>query len=363
MLTCPICGFRNPDANDTCFRCSAILKRNPELVEEAIERADRKHQLYARRQLWAAPLERFFESRFYERLNALPDDDRYRYPFTAGLLSIILPGLGHFYVGQPLKGVIFAGTGILFIIAALITIHATWSNYLLFAMLVFWTSAWGSSLAAAMRANGATLVRRHIYALFFAGIMLLGFFMVVGQYLGLGFISLEKITAKGMAPSLVQGERVAFSAVPLWFRDPRVNEIIKFDPPRFNAQIKSDSISINIKRYYQRLLGVGGDHLKKVGDQIWRNGQLLKPDQLPFGLETMGDFEFTVPADRYYAPITRIPEADMLAAMWGAPDVPYIGADGYVFSFWDGYPYITEDMIWAKGLAIIDPPPRRQWLP
>jgi signal peptidase I len=363
MIICPVCGFRNPDANDQCFRCSALLKRKAELVDEAFDRADQKQKRLARRQIWAGPLERLRDDPFVQKLNALPDDDHYRYPFTAGLLSIIFPGLGHIYAGQRLKGFLLAAVTATLLGITAESLRASWSNYFLFALLLYWLMVWASSVATAMRANGDTLVIRHVMALFFGGMMLLGGTLVAGQYLGLGIISVEKITTDAMMPSLERGERVLFSGVPLWFRAPRRGEIISFDPPRFDVQRGEDAISMNISRYFQRVVGLPGDKLKREGYQFWRNGELLTREQLPFGVDTMGDLDLIVPPGMVYAPLTYLPEADIMGALSGAPHVPYYGAEGFVFVGWKEYPFVPVDSVERKGIAVIDPPARREWLP
>ncbi len=368
MIVCPVCEFRNPDANEQCFRCSAILKRNADFVDEAFKRADKKASSHLRGQLWRAPLERIQSHRWVQRLNEYEEYDpgRYRYPFTAGLLSILLPGLGHLYAGQPVKGKALIPVGIAFYVIAVLTLTQPWSNYFLFGMMLFWMVIWGSSVAVALTLNGASTVRRHVIALFFAAMFLVGMAGMLGQFFGLTVISLQKITSSNMAPALVRGERVLFSPVPLWYREPHNDEVIMFDPPRFTAErageVANTVVSINIRRYYQRVLGREGDHLRKVGDQIWRNRQLLGADQLPFGLEVMGDFDLIVPKDRLFAPVTRIPEPDMMAAFTGAPNVRYYGEPGYAFIGWEGSPFIGSDIVAEVGIAVVNPPERRRWL-
>jgi len=363
MIICPVCGFRNPDANDKCFRCSALLKRNPELIRESFESADRKRKLRERGQWLAIHLDQFRESGWYRRLNRVPDDDRYRYPFTAGLLGILWPGLGHIYGGQPIKAAMLALIALACVVAAVLTIHQPWSNWILGALLFFWLWTWAASVALSMRANGAHLQFRHEVALVFAAMFLLGTTLTVSQYLGLGFLSIEKVTSQNMRPGFEPGERLLFFSVPYWFRQPRINEVILYDPPRFSAESGKDVVSLNIKKYYQRVVGVAGDRIEKRGTEMFRNAQQIPQEQLPFGAETMGDFSVVVPEGMIFAPVTRIPEPDMLAALQGAPRINYMGDPSWIFHGWEGFPCIDASLPTAKGIAILDPPHRRRWLP
>lgn len=363
MIICPVCGFRNPDANDSCFRCAALLKRDRAEVVARVEKADKKFKVHQRRQRWFGLIQRLRDSSWFQRLNALPDDERYRYPFTAGLLSIIWPGLGYLYLGQRAKALILMVSASVLISVALWTLREPWSNHYLFVLLMVWTAIWAGSVATAMRANGASLVWRHGLALWFAALFLVGTALAGAQFFGMNVFSLQKITTSSMAPYLVPGERVVFSNMAYLFRQPRRDEFIMFDPPRLEVQTsKGDAISLNIRRYYQRVVAVEGDQIRKVRGQMWRNEEPLTAEQLPFGVDVLPDFDLTVPPGHIYAPITYVPEPDMLASLTGAPTLAYLGEPGTVVIGWEEYPFLAVEHVQGRGVVVVDPPEKRQWL-
>lgn len=291
---------------------------------------------------------------------AVPENGPFRYPFTAGLLSII-PGAGHWYAGQTAKAALLFVVGAACIAFAAATFQQPWSNYVLLALLIFWLLVWADSVAMAAQANGDRWHFRNTLALWFAAMMLVGLSISATQFLGVNFVSLQKVTSDAMAPHIRDGDRVMFSSVPLWFRDPHVGEIVMFDPPLFSADRGQDRYSINIRKYFQRVLAGPGDAVAKRNGYFYRNGALVPPDDEPFNGRVLPDFDLVVPADSWFIPVTNIPE-DMLAGLLGAGSIGYVGEPGFSFSSWPEFAIIPEKDISAKGVAIIDPPPRRRFL-
>jgi len=360
MIVCPVCGFRNLDSNDRCFKCSALLKRDDALYKEAASTAARRNrgERYLRQLL--SPLDWLKHRPWFSAIFEVPDDGVFRYPFTAGLLSVV-PGMGHVYAGQMVKGILVFAIWIILLAIAAFTIYEDWSNWYLFALLLVWFFTWADAVGVAARRNGDTWRLRKTLALACGAMMIIGVTLTVTQYLGIGFLSLEKVGTDVLAPEVRKGERIAFSAVPLWFRSPRVGEIVMFDPPRFEAHRKNDIYSVNIKKYYQRVLGGPGDRLSKKGTAFYRNGQLMASDEIPFLGEKLPDFEVVVPEKSYFVPVTGIP-SDILATFAGAGKISYVGDPGFVFKDWPGFGIIPEDQIWSKGIGVISPPARRRWL-
>jgi signal peptidase I len=360
MIVCTICGFRNPDTNDRCFRCQALLKRNEEAMQEAKASAARKTRRLRYAYPIAAPLDWLRHRPWLSGIFAVPDHGQYRYPFTAGLLSL-LPGVGHWYAGQGIKGALVFMVWLALFVFALATIRQDWSNAVLFSLLMFWLLVWADSVAVAARANGDTWRFRKTLALVFGAMMIIGTSVSVGQYLGLGFVSLERVSNDAMQPAFRAGDRVFFTSVPLWIRDPAVGEIVSFDPPRFVATQKDDVYSINISRYFQRVVGAPGDRLVKKGNRYFRNGEELSAGQVPLGGDSLPDFDTVVPEGSYFIPVTGIPK-DMLSGISGAGLISHVGQPGFIFQRWPDFAMIPEEEIRGKGIAILSPPPRRQWL-
>ncbi len=348
------------DANLRCFRCSGLLKRDEDVVREATATADRKLKRQRMGQPLAAPLDWLRHQPWVANILAVPEDGPYKYPFTAGLLSL-MPGAGHWYTGQSVKGAVLFVAGAVFFAFAVTTFYQPLSNYVLFAMLLFWLLVWADSVAVAARCNGDRWQLRKTLALLFGAMMLVGFSVSVAQILGVNFMSLQKVSTDAMAPHIRNGDRVAFSGVPFWVRAPDIGEVVMFDPPRFTAERGADTYSINIRKYFQRVLGGPGDRIQKKGGRFYRNGALVALDAEPFNGGVLPDFDVFVPADSYLIPVTNIP-SDVLAGLLGAGPIGYVGEPGFVFIGWPEFAIVSRNDVWAKGVAVINPPPRRGWL-
>ena len=360
MLKCPVCGFRNPDANSRCFRCSGLLKRDKEVVEKAFAVSDRKSRKLNRDRLLMRPVDWLMHNRWVKSFSAIPENVPYRYPFTAGFLSTV-PGAGHWYVGQWVKGILFFITAAVIFVIAVMTLRSPFSNVVLFGALFYWIVVWADSVSVATQVNGNQWSLRKKLQLIFAGMFLLGITITVTQYLGLGFLSLEKVTGSGVPPVIRHGDRLVFSKVPFWFGNPQIGDVVMFDPPRIVATQNADVYSVNIKRYYQKVSGAAGDKVSKTNGTFYRNGKVMQPNEVPFNGGVLPDFEITVPADSYFIPVTTIPR-DILGGLVGAGAINYVGEPGFTFTTWPALSIIPAKDVQSKGLAIINPPPRRDWL-
>ena len=154
MIVCPVCKFRNPDANERCFKCAALLKRNDAAMRDAAAAVKRRPVGERLRLRFGSPLDWLRHQEWWRRLTAIPDDMPLRYPFTAGLLSMLLPGAGHWYSGQKHKAVVLFLIGLPFLVIALLTITQPWSNFVLAGLVTYYLLIWTDSVAVATRVNG-----------------------------------------------------------------------------------------------------------------------------------------------------------------------------------------------------------------
>ncbi len=361
MIVCPVCRFRNPDSNERCFKCSALLKRNDEFFREATSTAKRRASRERFRLRFGNPLDWLRHQDWFRRLTAIPEDVLFRYPFTAGLLSLLVPGAGHWYAGQPLKGALFFILGIPALVFAIVSIREPWSNYVLLGLTAFYLLIWTDSVAAATRANGNPWRARKTLALLFAAVMIFGTSVSALQFFGAGLFTLEKVSTNTMKPALHEGDRILFSFVPIWLRDPRPGEVVMFHPKQFSATQGRDIYAILVKKYYQRVLGVPGDTLKKIGPTIYRNGKIVPAEMMPFGGEQLPDFEIAVEEGFYFIPVTGIPQ-DWLAGLKGAGNISYVGQPGFVFNKFPQQALVPENMVRSKGIVVLNPPQHRRWL-
>lgn len=364
MLVCPVCGFRNPDANDRCVRCSAILKRNMALIDEAFSEGTEKARAVKLHLLWQGPLEHL--QRIAARVSGpLPQGIPYRYPLTAGLLSII-PGGGQLYNRQYHKAAIFFLSGFFLLGICLLTLRESYSNILLLCSLVIWVLIWNDAVSSAVRINGQYWSLRNSLALLFAGLFLIGITVTGAQFFGLSAVTLVRVRQDIHRPVIRTGDRILVNHLSYLFSEPRRGETVYFDPPRFTAEDRTaNTYSINIKSYFQKVLGVPGDHLVKRGTEITRNGIIVPFSDYPFGADVLPDFDVRVPSGRYFVPISYIPQdliAGALVSVFQGSAVTHAFQSGFVFQGWENACLPSEKEIFGRAAAIVDPPQHRDWL-
>jgi len=360
MNVCPVCGFRNMDSNDRCFRCSALLRRSETIEKEAFKSAGRREWKDAPRRLLYSPIDWLRHRPWVGKLWALPEHGEFRYPYTAGLLSVV-PGGGHLYIGQRPKAALFFAVAIAIAALAAFTFTHPISDYVLFGALAYWLWVISDAIGTAAQMTGSTWRVRKTLALMCAGALMLGLTLTALQWFGVNFLTFQKISTPSMQPAIHEGDRLMTSDIPLWFRNPRVGEVVQYDPPRFVATAGETIYSINISKYFQRVIGEPGDHMVKKTGVIYRNDKPLPPDQQPFLGNTLPDFDLTVPEEHYCLPVTGIP-ADALASLFGAPDIGVVGQQGFGWPDWPKYIMVPQDQVSALGLAIASPPEHRRWL-
>lgn len=328
------------------------------------EGADKARKQYFR-DLVAAPLERL------GRLVSLPSwrpqpDLPYKFPFTAGGLSL-LPGLGQVYNRQPGKGLTFFALWTSLLVVSRFTITQPFSNGLFLLLVIAWMLIWNDAVGTAIRSNGQTWSLRYSLAMLCGAMALVGVTLTAAQFVGLSIVSLVRVRVDVHRPVIREWDRVWVNHVRYWLLSPRFGEIVWFDPPRFTAEANANVYSINIKSYFQRVIGVPGDHVEKKDGIFTRNGSVMPADELPIGAETMPEFSVIVPNGHVFAPVTLIPQ-DALSNIVGSLLSPemvsfrYVGEPGFAWMKWPDVLMVPTSEIYGKAVAVVDPPEHRQWL-
>jgi hypothetical protein len=361
MLACPVCGFRNPDTNERCFRCNALLTRNTSEFEKAGVHAQTRMSREVRRNLWFIPVEWIGRRKFIQTAWAIPDSNVHRFPFTAGLLTILLPGAGHFYLRQFRKGWLFLICWIVLIAVCIFTIREPWSNSVLLLAVLLMAAMWADAVVAANMINGNLLPFRHALALGFAFLFCLGLFFAGLQFFGSNIMSFTKLIVDNHPGYLQRGDRVMVNHLAYLFSDPKPGDMVLYDPQRFTMQKGDDLTSVNIDRYFQQVVGVPGDRVQKVGKTYLRNGKPAPPDSTPIGGDFLPEYDIKVPADSYFIPVTTIPPGLAQSVVSGIP-IGYVGEPGYIFAKWPSTAIVKRGEIMGKALAVTDPPTHRKWL-
>jgi signal peptidase I/TM2 domain-containing membrane protein YozV len=364
MLVCPVCAFRNPHSNERCIRCNALLQRNQEIIDQAMYEGAEKARKQYLRDLVAAPLEKFARA-IYQPSWAPRTDLGYRFPYTAGALSV-LPGLGQLYNGQIGKAITLFTAWLALLVLCVFTITAAFSNALLLALVVMWMLIWNDAVGTAIRTNGQRWPLRNSLALLFGGFALVGAFLTAAQFFGLSIVSFVRMKQDVSRPQILINDRVWVNHVGYWFRKPRLNEMIWYDPPRFTAEAGNNMYSVDVKSYFQRVIGTEGDHVQKKGGAFVRNGDEIPRSEWPIGGELMMDFDVMVPAGHVLAPVINVPQ-DALGNLIGSIIAPtmasfsYVGQDGFGFPDWQKHMMVPIRDVYGRAVAVVDPPEHRHW--
>ena len=365
MLVCPVCGFRNPHSNERCLKCSALLQRNEEIIHHAMYEGAAKARRQFRRDLIAVPLERL--QRFFDFPSWRPREGiSYRFPFTAGGLSI-LPGLGQFYNQQISKGLTFGAVWFAFLLICVFTIQQPFSNVLLVLLIAGWMLVWNDAVGTAIRTSGQTWSLRNSLALVFGALFLVGATLTTLQFVGLSIVSLIRVRQDVERPVIAQGDRVWVNHTRYWLSTPHNGDMVFFDPPRFTAEQGANVYSIDIKSYFQRVIGTQGDRVEKKGTHFYRNSYELPKSQWPLGADTMPDFSVSVPMGKVLVPVTRIPQDTLGNLLGGAlsggiATLNHVGESGFVWPNWQDAMMVPFKEVYGKAVAVVDPPEHRQWL-
>ncbi|MGI8907313.1 MAG: S26 family signal peptidase [Candidatus Sumerlaeaceae bacterium] len=365
MLVCPVCGFRNPHSNERCIKCSALLQRNEEIINQAMYDGAEK----ARKQFWrdaiGSRVERF--QRFLSFPTWQPNQDlAYRFPFTAGGLSL-LPGAGQIYNHQVSKGIVLGLIWAVLLAVCIFTVLAPWSNLLLIGLVIAWMLIWNDAVGTAIRINGQRWPLRNSLALLFGAMFVIGASLTALQFFGLSIVSLVRVRQDVHRPLIQQGDHVWVNHTRYWFNLPKAGHLIFFDPPRFTAQAGSNEYSINVKSYFQRVIGLEGDHVEKKNGSFFRNGYPIAREQWPIGGELLPDFSVDVTMGYVAAPVTLIPQ-DTLANMIGGAIsggisiVGHVGQSNFVFPKWQEAMLVPKAQIFGKAVAVVNPPQHRKGL-
>lgn len=194
---------------------------------------------------------------------------RPRRPWVAVLLSVLTPGLGHFYAGQlPLAAVAFVVVrlvGLLTIV--LLLLLASLGAFGIAAPLVLGLSLWVGLLVHAARTARHAPVEYRLRAYnrwwIYAGILLLDAF--VGSQVSFGWIKKHMLEAfqlpsSSMDPTLMRGDYLFVTKLGLARPVERDEVVVYQDPSRGVAFIK-------------RVVGLPGDTLAMAAGALHRNGR------------------------------------------------------------------------------------------
>ena len=200
-----------------------------------------------------------------------------RKPFDAATLSALLPGLGHIYLGQFQRGILWIGAVTSLMLAAIIAllIHPGGSGFT-FAMTLIVIGIGASIVCvvntwrlARSRRDGHYQLREYnrwyVYVIFF----LVG---SVGSAVGLSYVLKTRVVqafvipTQSMMPTIDPGDRIVALKEVYFDRDPERGELVVFRSPENRRQF-----------WIKRVVAVAGDQVEWRNDgAILVNGETLQ---------------------------------------------------------------------------------------
>jgi len=185
----------------------------------------------------------------------------------AFLLSILTPGLGQIYNGQLTKGALcFGGLLGFFLVSTTVGLAHHFAGFILHSVLVY--SLYLFTIAEAVR----TAVRQvradrrpvHTWRSYILGISLLTIWLFVAGNIPdkIPGVRGYSIPAESMAPTLISEDRILVDMRYYSSHSPRRGDLIIFKFPYQDHP-----------NYIKRVIGVPGDHIKIVDQEVYLNGE------------------------------------------------------------------------------------------
>ncbi|GAB4313582.1 MAG: hypothetical protein Kow0059_04810 [Candidatus Sumerlaeia bacterium] len=405
MKKCQACGFCNTDREARCLRCGAVLDTRADRLDGLPYAQAGEEGTGPRRKASGGPERRGRPSVLSAPANLalraaagarrglralgrglfaapLPGNLSWRQPLLAGVLGVLVPGLGQLYnhrwkkafwvaAGWGVGAAVAAATfrweaGLTLAIGSLGIEHRFYlSNVILFlwGMFVLWAA--NDAFVDACLINGQRWTGRDSWALFFAEIFSVGALAVVIQFFGSPVVKFISVRQGGFEPTLRHHDRVIVEALSYWFREPRRGDVVLYNPGRFTIERPgglADAVwVINEQRSFERVLGLPGDVLERRAGRLFLNGQPL-PDELgPLGSEfPLAEFRLQAPPGHYILVFSHTP-TDAMLKLLGQDQPPRLDA-GWVVKGWEEVCVVAKKDIYGRAVAVYQPPPHRRWL-
>jgi signal peptidase I len=197
-----------------------------------------------------------------------------RFPWLAGLLSFIMPGVGQVYCGSLLRGLIF---GVIYGLAIPATLgllaYVSPAPTVWFGLLAF-VAALGVVVAAVTDAYRLAVRTRPDYerkACNRPAVYLLIGLMIQGSCIGYGLhvrgslFAAFKVTAPSMLPTIGLNDRILANKIAYRKADPQYGDIVLFHPPTGGWR----------DTYLKRIVALGGDTVEIKNKEVYVNGREL----------------------------------------------------------------------------------------
>jgi signal peptidase I len=265
-----------------------------------------------------------------------------RRPLIAALLSLLSTGLGHFYSGNPKRGLFFFGIGafLVLVFAASFALIDPNVFFILFAVaigiafIVFYIS--DAILIAKRNKEYYEPAKYNRWYVYIGYIVMATIFNCVYAYAIIVpfFVQAYKLPTGSMEPTLLVGDHLLVNKLIYKTALPKQGDIIVFKYPR-NLE------SAHIKR----LIGEPGDTVEMTGRLVLLNGKPLKENYVKhINPESVYDHfgPYRIPPDNYFV-LGDNRDNSMDSRYFGyVPRENLIGKP--LFIYWANPPILTNDL-------------------
>jgi signal peptidase I len=193
-----------------------------------------------------------------------------RRPWVAGLLSFLVPGLGHLYAGRPLKGLLIGAsllvTVIVFAAIAMAPFGPAPFNVMVgFAMPVSVVVFSIMSAVRLARNQGASYqLKAYNKWYLYLGIVLLMACALEGREF---LMKAYNMQAGSMAPTVLAGEHILVDTLTYRLTSPVRGDVVVFKYPEDETQ-----------KFVKRIIGMPGDTIEIKDKMVYVNGHHLSDD-------------------------------------------------------------------------------------
>lgn len=195
--------------------------------------------------------------------------EKKRRPTLAFILSLLVPGLGHVYVGLPLLGVSALLIVYLFLVVSNWALFGAFATVVVF-LVLFVVLRLAIAVHAALRAKRVGVValrpyqRWYVYFVLLIAVQAVAFFVLPQVVRSVSRYHTYSIPATSMEPTLEIGDRIVVDMRSYRTTPPKRGDVIVF---RFPADPTRDMV--------KRCVAVPGDTIQIVDKEVRLNGQPL----------------------------------------------------------------------------------------
>jgi signal peptidase I len=363
-MLCRQCGINNPESNKICFHCKSPLIALEDLKIDT--HLDKDHAQFRAVKNTALRFQ-FFKNTLVRSIHFFNQQYQFlKRPWLAAWLSII-PGLGQIYNGQIRKAIPFLISFITLITLFIIFIKQDISNWCMYAasgvIIISFMDAFSTAIVKNQR---GTVSKRQYFSLFFYGLFLMGFTLLILQWYSHGLFQLININNSSLAPTFQKGDRVCVNRCTYWFHKPQRGDIALHQSHTFSAEDNAGNLFIiGQDNFMERVIGLPGETVEFKDGIILINGTPLPKETYPLVTTSMPGFlKIELPSDSYFILQSVVPQPgdtlhDKFFGMLGA--APHHNASIRDEENWRKSSVIPRDKIIGKSWFIYNPPSHRRF--